>query len=134
MARVICGHVYFLDLAIAAKGKLVVPAFVESDGRVRFFMINTNRTEFQEKRPEIAKHVLALPKKGNEKFLTHDSWLCCDEVVGGRTVAEIEKLEGCYRGPLDRTIVVAVRALIFESRLYSERDKVAILGSWPEGK
>jgi hypothetical protein len=68
-----CGHVYFLALALAAKEKLLVPAFVETDGRVRFFVINTDRTEFQKSKPEVAKHVLPLPKKGNEKSLTHDS-------------------------------------------------------------
>jgi hypothetical protein len=127
-----CGHVYFLQLPVAAKGKLVVPAFIEADGRVRFFVINTNRTEFQERSPEVGKHVLHLKKKGNEKFLTHDSWLVCDEVIGGWKVAEIEAVKDCYRGPLDHATITAVKALIRESRLHSEPDKAAILEQWPK--
>lgn len=44
-----CGHVYFLHWSVASKGKLLVPAFVDSTGRVRYFIINTDRTELQEK-------------------------------------------------------------------------------------
>lgn len=127
-----CGHVYFLKLHIAAKEKLVVPAFIEADGRVRFFVINTNRTEFQQTKPEVAKHVLPLTKAGNEKFLTHDSWLACHEVLGGWKVTEIEALKGCYRGPLDQATIAAVRAVVKDSRLHSEADKAAILKQWPE--
>lgn len=126
-----CGHVYFLPLPIAAKGKLVVPAFVEADGRVRFFVINTDRTDFQRARPEVAKHVLPLRKQGNEVFLNHDSWLACHEVIGGLKVAEIDAINGCHRGPLDQATLAAVRVLIQESRLHSELDKAAILGQWP---
>jgi hypothetical protein len=127
-----CGHVYVLQLAIAGKPKLVVPAFVEADGRVRFFVINTNRTEFQEKSAEVAKHVLCLLQKNNGAFLTHDSWLVCDEVVGGWKVTEIEAVKGCYRGPLDSGTLAVVRAVIQESKLHSERDKAAILEQWPD--
>jgi hypothetical protein len=129
---VICGHVYYLRLAVAAKEKYVVPAFVEDDGRVRFFIINTDRTDFQKARPEVAKHVLQLKQKDNEKFLKYDSWLACHEVIGGWNVPEMEAVKGCYRGPLDKATIAAVRALIRESRLYSEADKAAILKQWPE--
>jgi len=127
-----CGHVYFLKLPIAAKEKLVVPAFIEADGRVRFFVINTNRTDFQKTKSEVEMHVLPLGKKGNDKFLTHDSWLACHEFIGGWTVTQIEAVKGCYRGPLDKATIAAVRVLIRESRLHSESDKAAILKQWPE--
>lgn len=127
-----CGHVYHLNLPIAAKPKLVVPAFIEADGRVRFFVINSDRTEFQMARPEVAKHVLPLKQADNDQFLTHDSWLTCHEVVGGWTVAQIEAVKGCYRGPLDAATLIIVKAVIQESRLHSETDKAAILAQWPD--
>lgn len=126
-----CGHVYFLYLPIAQKEKLVVPAFVAQDGKVRFFVINTNRTEFQKTKETIAAHVLQVPLKGHERFLNHDSWLACHEVVGGYTVAEIDALPNCYRAPLTQAVIAAVRQLMQESRLYSESDKALILGQWP---
>lgn len=128
---VYCGHVYHLKLPIAAKEKLVVPAFIEADGRVRFFVINTERTDFQIARPEISRHVLPLKKADNDRFLTHDSWLACHEVVGGWTVAEIEATEDCYRGPLDRATLALVKAVIKDSRLHSEADKAGIASQWP---
>ena len=126
-----CGHVYFLHLPIANKEKLLVPAYILADGRVRVFVINTERTAFQINRPEISKHVLPLEKNKNESFLTHNSWLTCHEVIGGLTVAEIERDAGRYRGSLDNGTLAAVRALISESRLHSEADKTAILAQWP---
>jgi hypothetical protein len=127
-----CGHVYVLQLAIAGKPKLLVPAFIEEDGRVRFFVINTNRTEFQQKSAEVAKHVLPLLQKNNGAFLTHDSWLVCDEVIGGWKVGEIEAIKECHRGPLDVGTLAVVRAVIQESKLHSERDKAAMLAQWPD--
>jgi hypothetical protein len=67
----------------------------------------------------------------NAVFLTHDSWLACHEIVGGWTVAEMEAVMGCYRGPLDAGTLAVVKALIQESRLHSELDKAAILAQWP---
>ena len=127
-----CGHVYFLYLPIAQKEKLVVPAFVALDGKVRFFVINTNRTEFQKTRAAVAAHVLPVPLNGHETFLDHDSWLTCHEVVGGYTVTQIDALPNCYRAPLTRAVIEGVRQVIQESRLYSEFDKAAILAQWPE--
>ena len=127
-----CGHIYFLNLQLAGKPKLLVPAFIVPDGRVRFFVIGTNRTEYQQNTPEVAKHVLALPKKGHETCLTHDSWLACHEVVGGWRIGEIEAVANCYRCPLDAAMVVAVRVLILDTRLHSEIDKAAILSQWPK--
>jgi hypothetical protein len=126
-----CGHVYILRLHIAAKDKLVVPAFIEADGRVRFFVINTERTDFQIARPEVAKHVLPLKAKANGNFLTHDSWLACHEIIGGWKVPEIEAIQGCQRGPLDQATLAAVASVIKVSRLHSEADKAAILDQWP---
>ena len=128
-----CGHVYHLDLLVAGKPKLIVPAFVEEDGRVRYFVINSQRTRFQAERAEISKHVLPLHEAENAAYLKHDSWLTCHEVVGGPTADEIEAAENCYRGILDPNTLAAVRALIKDSRLHSEADKAAILATWPEG-
>lgn len=126
-----CGHVYFLYLPIAQKEKLVVPAFVAPDGKVRFFVINTNRTEFQITKAVVAAHVLPVSLNGHEGFLDHDSWLTCHEVVGGYTVSQIDALPNCYRAPLTQEVITAVRQVIQESRLYSEQDKVTILAQWP---
>jgi hypothetical protein len=126
---VTCGHVYFLNLPLAGKEKLVVPAFVTSDGRVRFFVINTQRTEFQI--DKFADHVLPLRRAANSSFLTHDSWLTCHEVVGGWKVEEVDAVNGCYRGPLDQATIAAVRTLIEGSRLYSAIEKISILEQWP---
>jgi hypothetical protein len=127
-----CGHVYFLYLSVAGKDKLVVPAFVDSaSGRVRFFVINSDRTEFQKTKPEVAKHVLPLPLKGHESFLNKDSWLACHELFGGWTVAEIAAHKGCYRAPLSVAVVTAVKAVIAGSRLHPDPDKADILAQWP---
>jgi hypothetical protein len=126
-----CGHVYFLNLPIAGKEKLVVPAFVEADSRIRFFVINTERTDFQKNQPEVSKHVLPLPQNGHQHCLTHDSWLACHEVVGGYKVADVDAIAGCYRGPLTPAMVSAVKDVIKDSRLHSEADKAAILAQWP---
>ena len=126
-----CGHVYFLWLAAASKEKLVVPAFIEEDGRVRFFVINTNRTDFQIAKQEVTRHVLPLAMKANSKFLTRDCWLTCHEVVGGWYAADMEKNVGSYRGPLDGDAIAAVRVVIKDSRLYSEAEKAVILAQWP---
>lgn len=108
-----------------------MPAFVEPDGRVRFFVINTDRTDFQKTQPEVSKHVLPLSKKGHEHCLTHDSWLACHEVVGGWNLADIDDQKS-YRGPLQQSVVAAVKALVQDSRLHSEADKAAILAQWPK--
>lgn len=129
---VICGHVYCLHLPIAAKEKLLVPAFIQDDHKVRFFVINTERTEFQIKNPDISKHVITLPKNVNRRFLTHDSWLSCHEFVGGWTVPEIDAVQDCYRGTLDSSTLISVRNIIEESRLYSAIDIAKILGQWPQ--
>ena len=126
-----CGHVYFLYLRAAEKPKLAVAAFVDPKGNVRFFAINTNRTKFREKNPEISRHVFLLSEKDNGGFLTHDSWLCCEDVHGGWTVDQIEKENNCYRGPIDVATITAVKSIIKDSRLYSEAEKALILSQWP---
>ena len=124
-----CGHVYHLRLAIAGKDKLLVPAFIAADGKVRFFVINSERTGFQiAKTPE---HVLQLLQNRNQSFLNHDSWLVCSELVGGWTVDEMQAIQGCHRGPIDNATIAAVRALIENSKLHSAADKTAILAQWP---
>lgn len=126
-----CGHVYFLYLPIAEKDKLLVPAYIKPDGRACFFVINTERTEFQQNNPDIARHVIALPCANNGNFLKHDSWLACHEAIGGWTAAGIDAITGCYRGPLDGGTLTSVRKVIQESRLYSEIVKTQILEQWP---
>lgn len=126
-----CGHVYFLWFGLAGKEKLLVPAFIRPDGRVRFFVINTARTEYQATNEGVAKYVIPLPLAGNENFLVHDSWLACHEIFGGWTIEQIDAAQGCYRGPLDAATLGSVRVLIQESRIHSEADKAAILAQWP---
>ena len=128
---VFCGHVYHLFVPIAQKNKLLVPAYMALDGRVRMFPINSERTEFQISKPEVRRHLLPLARNLNTRFLTHDSWLACDEVIGGFTTVEIEQTEDCHRGALDTQTIAAVRVLIDGSRLYSDREKEVILSQWP---
>jgi hypothetical protein len=128
---VYCGHVYCLYLPIAAKEKLVVPAYVLPDGRVRFFVINSALTDFQKARPELLKHVLPIQESLNQTFLTHDSWLCCHEIVAGYSVAQMVAANGSYRGPLDNGTLQGVMAVMKNSRLHSERDKALFLANWP---
>ena len=109
-----------------------MPAYVLPDGRVRMFVINSERTEFQKSREDVSKHVFALPQNLHSGFLIHDSWLACHEVIGGWTAAQIDADQNCYRGPLDGSVVAAVRAVIAESKLFSEREKAAILDQWPQ--
>jgi hypothetical protein len=126
-----CGHVYFLYLPIAQKEKLVVPAFVDGAGRVRFFVINTNRTDYQIARPEVSQHVLAVPHAGHETFLNYDSWLACHEVLGGYTASQLDAKPDSYRGPLTQDVINAARNAVMQSRLLSEPEKAAILDQWP---
>lgn len=128
-----CGHVYVLHVKFIdpPKEKLLVPAYVLPDGRVRMFVIGTNRTDFQKSREDISKHVLPLLKSQHNGFLTHDSWLACHEVIAGWTVDEIAAMNGCYRGPLDPSVIGQVRAVIGDSKLFSEREKSLILAQWP---
>jgi len=126
-----CGHAYHLFLPIASKDKLVVPAYIASDDKVRFFVINTNRTNFQITNSRITNHVLNLSANDNRGFLTNDSWLTCNEVVGGYTSAEIDVINNCYRGQLDNGTISTVRQVIQNSRLYAETEKNLILGQWP---
>lgn len=124
-----CGHVYLLYCSFAAKNKLLVPAFVANSGQVRFFVINSNRTEFQEKR--FPEYVLRLHCHLNTGFLSHDSWLACNELIGGWSAEKVQAKSDCYRGPLDDQTLLDVRALIRTSRLHSSTEKSAILEQWP---
>jgi hypothetical protein len=126
-----CGHVYCLYLPIAAKEKLLVPVYILPDDRVRFFVINSNLTQFTQDKPEIALHAIPIQQTLNNRFLTHDSWLVCNEVVAGWTSAQIDAQNNCYRGQLDQTTLVSVRTLITSSRLYSQTEKNLILSHWP---
>ena len=53
-----CAHVYLLRFNLAAKNKLLVPACILADGRVRFFPINSDIPDFIVKSPELSKHML----------------------------------------------------------------------------
>ena len=126
-----CGHVYCLYLPIAGKDKLLVPAYILPDDRVRFFVINTNLTLLQQNNSEIKQHVFPIQQALNRQFLEYDSWLTCNEVVAGWTSAQIDAQNNCYRGPLDQTTLVSVRTVITVSRLYSQIEKNTILAQWP---
>lgn len=126
-----CGHVYCLYWPPAAKDKLLVPAYVLPDDRVRFFIINSELTPFQKARPELLKHAIPILQGLNSAFLTHDSWLCCHEVVAGFTRQQIDSAIGAYRGPLDGATQVRVKAIVEESRLHSDREKGLFLAQWP---
>jgi hypothetical protein len=117
------------------KPKLLVLAYVAPDGRARFFVINSERTALQRSREELRRHVLSLPN-GSHEFLTHDSWLDCSELIGGWTASELEDRladdPDCDIGRLMPQMLKAVRTLVSESRLLSERDKRLILEQWPD--
>lgn len=126
-----CGHVYVMHWNVAAKQKLFVPAYSMTDGRVRGFLINTDVPLFFQTKPELMAHVLPIQHSLNSRFLDYDSWLCCNEVVGGFTVTQLENATGSYRGPIDSTLQVEVLRVVQTSRLIPERDKVQILANWP---
>lgn len=128
---VLCGHVYCLHLPIAAKDKLLVPAYVQQDGKVRFFVINSERTQYIINNHNLASHVLEINVLKNQQFLNYDSWLSCHEVVGGLGVDEVCAQPNSYRGPLDHETITAVRNLITDSRLYSPVQIQCILDQWP---
>lgn len=125
-----CGHVYVLYSNVAEKEKLIVPAYVFNDSKVRVFLINTQLSTFVFTTPELAKHA-PLKQDTNKVFLTHDSWLCCNEVVGGWSVEEIEENAAAHRGPIDAPTLSAVRVVIGSSRLYSDKEKALIMNQWP---
>jgi len=126
-----CAHVYLLRFNVAAKSKLLVPAYVLPDGKVRFFPINSEVPDFIIKSPELSKHTLPMKPANNARFLSHDSWLCCNEVIGGWTVEEIKKQGNCYRGAIDAATMAAVPTIIIESRLYAAKEKALIMEQWP---
>jgi hypothetical protein len=128
----LCGHVYVLYSNVAEKEKLIVPAYVFGEGKVRAFLINTDLSAFVFTTPELARHALPLKRDANKKFLTHDSWLCCNEVIGGWSAKEIEENASAYRGPIDTPTLGAVRVLIEGSRLYSDKEKALIISQWPQ--
>lgn len=125
-----CGHVYVKYWAVANKEKLLVPAHALADGRIRFFIINSEVAPFLLDKAELAKHVFALKQASNASFLNHDSWLCCNELLGGFQVSDLEAPE-CYRGPIDASTTAKVRAAIQQSKLYSAKEKAEILHGWP---
>lgn len=126
-----CGHVYVMYWNVAAKPKLFVPAYSMTDGRVRGFLINTDVPLFFQTKPELMAHVLPIQQSLNSEFLDYDSWLCCNEVVGGFTVTQLEDATESYRGPIDSMLQVEVLRVVQTSRLISERDKAMILTNWP---
>jgi hypothetical protein len=127
-----CGHVYHLYLPIASKDKLLVPAYINPNTyKVRFFVINSNLNAFQLNNQAILDHALQISVQNNPGFLTHDSWLLCNEVVGGHTVTEIEAISGCYRGPLDGGTIANVRNVVQVSSLLSSVEQSHILNQWP---
>ena len=134
---IVSGNVYHLLVKSfdPPKPKLLVLAYIAPDGRGRFFVINSERTEFQKTRDENKRHVLSLPHDGSHDFLAHDSWLDCSELIGGWTAAELEdqitKEPECEVGRLMPKMLKVVRGLVTNSRLISERDKQMILQQWP---
>jgi len=67
----------------------------------------------------------------NPIFLTHDSWLACDAVVGGYTEAQVMAQPAAYRATLDATTLATVRGLVSASTLHSPADKALFLAQWP---
>ena len=129
------GHVYYLhiDCIDPPKSKFVVLAYVADDGRLRFFAINSERTEFQKTRDEVRKHILPL-NPDNHRFLKHASWLCCHELIGGYTATTLEDEifsdPSRHLGLLNHETFQVVKAAVEASRLLSERDKKQILAQW----
>lgn len=127
-----CGHVYHLDWAVASKGKFLVPAYIDAKGRVRYFIINSDRSNLQQKSAENAALVFELKQADYPGFLKKDSWLCCDDIVGGPLPDEIDKAKDCQRGPLLAPLMKDVLAAVEKSRLLSPDDKAGILAQWPK--
>ena len=134
---VAAGHVYRLYVGFInpPKTKLLVLAYVAGDGRLRFFVINSDRTELQKTRDEIRKHVIAIHATREHPFLTHDSWLNCHELLGGWTAAQLEGEIASnpekHIGILDADVLARVRGVVSESRLLSTAEKDLILRQWP---
>jgi len=82
------GHVYFLHAQAfnPPKSKYLVLAYLSSEDRARFFVVNSRRTPLQKSQPDLRAHLISLPN-GTHDFLTHDSWLDCSELIGGWTGA-----------------------------------------------
>jgi hypothetical protein len=132
------GNVYHLlvNAFDPPKHKFLVLAYVSTNGLARFFVINSERTELQKTRDELRKHIISLPQDGSHIFLTHDSWLDCSELIGGWTASELEdqitEEPECAICRLVPKILKAVREVVTNSRLLSERDKQMIIGQWPD--
>lgn len=129
-------HAYYLPLHFfkPPKPKYLVLAYLAEDGRARFFVINSERTELQKTVDELRHHLLPIPR-GTHDFLPHDSWLDCSEAIGGRTAAELEgeiaKTPECHVGKLAASLIKEVRQTVARSRILSARDKRLILEQWP---
>lgn len=98
-----------------------------------FFLINSEPTEFQKKRPRLMSSLVALPAHSNT-FLSHDSWLDCTELLGGYSGEDIENLlqqdPRVLLGRLAANSRRAVRAVISASPLLAEAKKKVLLTIW----
>ena len=111
------------------KPKFLVLAYVANDQRARLFAINSEPTEFQ--KLNLADHQIAIAVSSYPAFLRHNSVLCCSELVGGWSAAELEDVllnkPECLVGELRQADIVAVRAVVEKSRVLAGRDKDLIL-------
>ena len=133
---IVVGHAYYLTVSFfrPPKPKYLVLAYVAADGRARFFVINSERTELQKTRDELRHHLLPIPR-GTHEFLPHDCWLDCSELVGGWSAAALESevadAPECCVGKLSSAMVKEVRETVEASRLLSPREKSQILAQLP---
>lgn len=121
----------FVPYIAPPKPKFLVLAYVTADGRARLFTINSELTEFQKSNSELKRHQINISRDDYPTFLRHNSLLCCSELLGGWSAAELEDVlltrKECVVGELKGSDVAKVRKVVQDSPILSERDKALIL-------
>lgn len=127
------GDVFLLwcNICEPQKYKFFVVAYI--DPRLRYMLINSEPARFQQGKPELMRHQVSLSAR-DHAFLTHDSYLDCSQVLGGMTEDE---LESAYRdntrirlGSIAPAPRQALRDVVVNSRVLTERDKRMLLEAW----
>lgn len=98
-----------------------------------FFLINSDPTEFQKKRPHLMASLLSI-EVAAARFLHHDSWLDCTQLMGGHSAQDLETLlvaqSNDYKGRLGAGIRRRVRAIIAQSTVLTQFEKTSLLLVW----
>ena len=127
------GQVFRLLCRVCTPQKIKYFVVASTAVPLRFFLINSSATPFQQARLHLMTSVLALDPQV-QKFLGHASVLDCTELLGGFTAQELEDLRTAdgtvFIGRLDATARRAVRAIVQSSRLLSADEKAYLLKEW----